>query len=294
MRSFVLATSVILAATSAMAGGVTFEKGQSGVVVKIDGREFAVYNTSKELPKPFFSPVRAADGTVISRPLKDPEDHPHHKGTWVSVDKVNEVDFWAEKGKIVNTSAKTSMKDGVGVLSVVNEWQTLEGKLVVTEKTDITIHPNRLLTYNITFVAPQHDVTFGDTKEGLFGFRMVNSMREKEGGSVVNAEGKKGTKECWGKPSKWVDYYGSVEGKTYGVTLMDHPDNFRASRYHVRNYGLFSVSPFGERAYAKNEAQPATIKTGKSLTLRYAVYFHNGDTKTGGVAAAYDQFVEAK
>lgn len=293
MRALVLTASLVLATDVALAGGVSFEKSEGGVVVKIDGREFAVYKTSKKLPKPFFSPVRAADGTIISRSLIDPEDHQHHKGTWVSVDEVNEVDFWAEKGKIVNKSAKTLSENGVGVLSVVNEWQTLEGELVVTEKTTITIHPNRLLTYDINFVAPQHDVTFGDTKEGLFGFRMVNSMREKEGGSVVNAEGKEGTKECWGKPSKWVDYFGPVEGKVYGVTLMDHPGNFRPSRYHVRNYGLFSVSPFGERAYAKLDPQSPTVKSGETLRLRYAIYFHDGDTKKGGVAAAYEQFVKA-
>ncbi|MDA1015669.1 MAG: PmoA family protein [Planctomycetota bacterium] len=276
---------------------VSFKDVKGGILVTIDGSPFAVYNNGKDLPKPFFSPVRAADGTILSRPLEKPEDHPHHKGVFVAVDEVNEIKFWAEKGKIVNTKSEAKTSGGVGVLDVVNEWRNLDGELVVTEKTTITIHPNRLLVYNITFVAPGHDVIFRDTKEGLFGFRMTNSMREREGGKVANADGLEGSVECWGKRTAWVDYYGPVNGKTYGVAIMDHPSNFRPSRYHVRNYGLFSVSPFGESAYTrgKSPSDPVTIKQGKTLNLKYGMYFHNGTTAEAKVGDVYNkQFLAVK
>jgi hypothetical protein len=276
---------------------VTVKNKGDKVEVKIGGEPFAVYNTSKELPKPFFSPVRGGSGTILTRSLENPEDHKHHKGIWVSVDEVNGIKFWAEAGKIENQSVRPT-NSGSGKpakLEVVNHWQNKDGKPVLIETTAIQIFPNRLMVYDITFMPGGGEVTFEDTKEGLFGFRMVNSMREKESGSVVNADGKKGTAECWGQPSAWVDYYGEVAGHIHGVTLMDHPDNFRKSRYHVRNYGLFSMSPFGEKAYSggKNESAPVVLKAGEKLRLRYAVYIHSGNTKDGKVAEAYKEFMAA-
>jgi hypothetical protein len=283
----------------ALAGeaSVKLQKNADTVAVTIGGEEFTFFNFGKSLPKPFFSPVRGPGGVILSRSLENPADHPHHKGIWLSVDEVNGIKFWAEKGKIENAGVEIKRAEGdPAELYAVNRWLNEQGELVVTEKTTISLYANRLVVYDITFTADAGPVEFEDTKEGLFGFRMVDSMREKEGGKVVNADGAEGTKACWGQPSAWVDYYGPVDGKTFGVAIFDDPTNFRKSRYHVRDYGLFSINPFGEKAYTggKSEAAHVQLPAGGSRELRYGMYFHTGDTKAGRVAEVYREFAKPR
>lgn len=305
MKRFISALAVCLVANSLAAaesaaplgsGTVRLEKQDGHVEVTIDGEPFAVYHFGKDLPKPCFSPVRGPGGTVLTRALENPKDHPHHKGIWLAIDEVNEVDFWAEKGKIENVSVELLQAEGNPArMRVVNHWLGENEKPVLIETTEISIYPSRVLSYDIAFRAADEAVTFGDTKEGLFGFRMVDSMRASEGGTIVSSEGARGEREAWGKTARWVDYYGPVEGKTYGAAIFDHPENFRPSRYHVRNYGLFSISPFGESAYTRGEedANEAKLQPGEQLRLRYAMYIHSGDTEAANVDGVYQAWAKA-
>ena len=298
--SFVTAIFVAVCIPFANAGDkVEFKKGDSTLDITIDGQPFATYNFSHKLPKPFLMPVRTTSGVVVNRILNDASDadHPHHKGVWNSVDEINGIKFWKEDGPIRNTSVKVVKSGGpVGIFEAVNEWQHPETKVPqITETATLTIHANRLLVYDMTFTASDVDAVFEDTKEGMFGIRVAPSMKEKNGGHIVASDGSESSKNCWGKPFPWIDYYGTVDGKTVGVAIMDHPGNFRPSRYHVRDYGLFSISPFGNKSYTNGaeEAAPVHLKKGESLRLRYGMYFHDGDTKEGNVAGAWDQFVKS-
>ncbi len=279
------------------------------VNVTIGDQDFTTYNFSKELPKPYFWPVKSPAGDIMTRDLvpanyvrpKKGEkrkrlDHPHHRGIWVSVDEVNHIKFWGESGKIVNQSVEAVCDCGdPAKLKVVNHWMGEDGQPVIIETTIISIHANRLMEYDITLTAGKKDATFRDTKEGLLGFRMVDSMNEKLGDGIsINNHNDKNMAGCWGKKADWVDYHGTVNGKTVGVALFDHPKNFRQSRYHVRNYGLFTISPFGDHAYTKGKetAKELTLKPGKSIRLRYGLYIHAGDTQKGNVVKVHADYLK--
>lgn len=293
-----IAAVVIFALSSPLLaddGKVRLEKQDKAVQVTIDGREFTTLQLETSQAKPYFYPVKAADGALVCRQLENPEDHPHHKGIWCSIDEVNGIKFWAEKGKIQNQSVELVTPSGnPAKIKLVNQWLGDDGQPVIIETALVSIFANRLLAYDTNFTAGAKQVTFDDTKEGLFGIRVANSMRGKVGGLIVNAEDLHGEKECWGQESKWVDYVGPVEGKTYGITVIDHPENFRKSRFHVRDYGLFTVSPFGQSAYTNGKlpANPLVLEPGKSVRLRYGLYVHDGDTAQGRVAATYDFYLK--
>lgn len=279
--------------------------GQVGI--RVDGQPFAVYNHGPGLAKPYIHPLRAPGGHVVT--ALAPFDHKHHKGIWVGVEKVNGVNFWGgkyqqqdavepapayERIETQHIDVKPAA-NGALALQIHNLWQGEAGKTVAHEKTVITTFPNRLMVYDITLTAADKPVQFEDTKEGYLAIRVAPTMTGKGGaGKIVNAEGAEGEADCWGKTSPWVDYSGPVDGKTMGVALFDHPGNFRKSRYHVRAYGLFAVSPFGEKVYSKgqSEAPPISLKPGESLTVKYGLFPHTGDEKAGKVAENYEKFLE--
>jgi Methane oxygenase PmoA len=266
--------------------------------VAVGGEPFTTYHFGKDQKKPYFWPIRDAQGQIITRNLVQPTDrprpdHPHHRGLWFSVDEVNGIKFWAEGGRIINVSVDPLVPKGNPArFKVVNHWLDRQRQPLLIETTTISVYDNRLIAYDATLAAAKDPVTFGDTKEGLFGFRMVNSMRG-SAGKIVSADGHHGESECWGKPFEWIDYDGPVNGKLEGIAIFDNPHNFRPSRYHVRNYGLFSISPFGEGAYTngKNPAKPVHLAPGANLRLRYAIYVHDGDTKAADVAGVYHKYV---
>jgi hypothetical protein len=289
--------SGVCAATGAEpAAAVRLVKQAEAVQVFVGEQLFTEYRIAASLPKPYFYPVLSASGKPMTRqmPISTGEDHPHQKSVWLAIDEVNEVDFWAEKGKIVNRSVE--IVEAVGdpaVFRARNEWQDATGKAVVTETTTVRVFANRLMAFQFTFSAGDEPVTFGDTKEGLFGVRMNTQLREDKGtGRITNADGLATEKNCWSKESAWVDYSGKVDDSAVGVAMLDHPKNFRRSRWHVRGYGLFSVNPFGGKAYTRDPKNDGThrLDAKQSLTLRYGLYVHDGDAKQARVADVYAQY----
>lgn len=222
-------------------------------------------------------------------------DHPHHKGIWFTIDEVNEIRFWAEKGIIRNESVKINEPKGESAsLTLVNHWLDKDDSPLLKETTHVRILADRTLAYDFELTAVSKPVTFNDTKEGFFGIRLPNSMRENSGGGpVVNAEGLTTTANCWGKPSLWVDYAGPVGKRKLAVTIFDHPDAFKKSRYHVRDYGLFSVSPFGDKSYTNGvePEAPLTLEPGKSVNLRYGLHVREYAGNADAAGAAYKKYL---
>jgi methane monooxygenase PmoA-like len=152
----------------------------------------------------------------------------------------------------------------------------------------------RVLDFDITIKATAGPVTFGDTKEGMFGLRVASSMdvNRKKGGKITNAEGITDD-AAWGKASPWVDYTGPVGGETVGIAILNHPDSFRyPTTWHVRTYGLFAANPFGWHDFGRSEKGDYTIPDGERISFRYRVIFHKGDTASADIDASFKTYAK--
>ena len=160
----------------------------------------------------------------------------------------------------------------------------------------------RLFDFEVTIHATHGSVTMGDTKEGTMAIRVAETMRLKGAqGHIVNSEGARDG-ATWGKHADWCDYYGPanfgpIRSNIVGVAIFDHPQNPRhPTTWHVRDYGLFAVIPFGP-LHDFEKSPPGTgdlvIPAGQSATFRYRFYLHEGNEQQGKVKEMYEEYAHA-
>lgn len=292
------------------ASGVEIEDiGDGKLEVRIGGKLFTRYHYAPEYPRPFRYPFIGPRETQVTRnfPMKqdvpnESHDHPHHRSVWVAYGEVNGTDNWSEgAGHAWIKHQKFEEVTGgpiFGRIRSVNSWVSAEGAKQmedVREFTFFNLKSERLVDVTVRLIASSGDVSLTDTKEGgIISVRVATSMDGDKGGMIVNAYGGKTEAENWGKPAHWVDYYGPVEGKTMGITIMDHPMSFRyPTRWHVRDYGLFTANPFALKYYEPDKGWNGdyTIKNGEDLFFKYRLYVHEGDTEQAGVKDKYFGFI---
>lgn len=283
--------------------------GEGKLEVKIGGKLFTRYHYGPEWPRPFLYPFLGPGDVQVTRhfPMRDDvpgesRDHPHHRSVWIAYGEVNGTDNWSEgKGHAwIRHLRFEEISSGpvFGKIRSVNSWTSADGEKQMEDVREFTFYnlqSERIVDVNVRFVATEGDVALTDTKEGgIISVRVATSMDGDKGGMIVNSYGGKTEAENWGKPAHWVDYYGPVEGKLMGITIMDHPSSFRyPTRWHVRDYGLFTANPFALKYYEPDRGWNGdhTIKKGEDLSFSYRLLVHEGDTEQAGVREKYFGFI---
>jgi hypothetical protein len=275
------------------------------VEVKVGGELFTKYHYGTEVPRPFLYPVIGPFGGGVTRPYpmetveNDHTDHPHHRSIWVAWGDVNGSDNWSEEeraGRVVHRNLeKCSGGPIFGQISSVNDWVDVDGEKLMEDRMTYRFYSLagalRFVELEVTFIASEGPVRFGDTKEGgICSVRVAAPMEVDRGGRIENSFGGINEPETWGKRAHWCDYSGIVDERHVGIAIFDHPGNFRHPTYwHVRNYGLMTANPFGLSYFCESEEADGTFSLGRgeSLRFRYGVYVHPGDAREGHVGRRY-------
>jgi len=271
---------------------VRLDKHQHHIEVYVDGRHFTSYHHSPDLIKPYFYPVIVGEGLRPTRgwPMVENDDtevhdHPHHTSWWVAYGEVNDSNFWHNGEDKQSTIEIGEIVSGpvFGKFLAKNEWVAGDGHRVCLEEREFYFYASegadRVTDMRVTFTASDGNVVFHDTKEGgICSFRLNPTIDEANGnGEMTNSEGGVGAAECWGKPAKWMDYCGEIRGQKVGIAVLDHPSNLRhPTRWHIRDYGLYTANCFGLSYFLEDEKADGsyTIPDGETLTFRYRVLMH--------------------
>ncbi len=311
MRSSIVFGSILMIPVLASSGlaanpesaPVQFEKRPEGLAITVGGKPFAIYVTADEsTTRPFFKDLYAPGDVRISRNRpprmgEDPTDHATmHPGLWMAFGDISGADGWRNKDRVRHAEFVEPPKGGAGRGEfAVRNLHEKGGKTIAEEVARFTIlarPEGNLLLWDSTFKPAGDAIVFGDQEEMGLGVRMATPLTVKHGsGQILNSDNLKNEKQLWGKPAAWCAYDGPAkDGNRAGIVLMTHPENFRESRFHARDYGLLVANPFGINAFTKGEKSAVAVKAGQTLRLRFGVLLFQGKAD---YPAAYADYLKA-
>jgi hypothetical protein len=165
------------------------------VNVLIGGKPFTTFFYPDTLEKPVLYPIRAANGTVVTRgyPLNpqpgDPTDHPHHIGLWFNFENVNGLDFWNNSFAIpkerkhlygwikTDRILETSSGDK-GVVTYHANWTNQNSDVLLEETTryEFSGNDHQRIIDRFTVLKAKTEVKFTDAKDGLLGLRVAHAL----------------------------------------------------------------------------------------------------------------------
>ena len=272
--------------------------------IRIGKKPFATYVLNdEEIPRPYFSDVRAPSGMRVTRnhpPIEgvDRTDHAtFHPGLWLAFGDISSGDFWRNRARVrhVEFVEYPHSGTGYGKFAVRNHYEA-DGKVICEEVCHytITVRPQGyLLIWDSQFSSNERDFVFGDQEEMGLGVRVATPLSVAMGGRITNSEGLKNEAQVWGKQAAWCDYSGTINRRRIGITLMSDPGNFRKSWFHARDYGLLLANPFGRNAFAQGEKSKVLVKKGEKLRLRFGVLIYSAeDEQSPDLDGAYRDFLQ--
>ncbi|HEU5119234.1 MAG TPA: PmoA family protein [Isosphaeraceae bacterium] len=277
---------------------VAFEHQPDGLQIRIGGQPFARYVYGTEATtRPFFESIHAPDGTQVTRnnpPIEgvDLADHPtFHPGLWLAFGDLNGADSWRNKDRIRHAGFDEPPQGGPGrgTFVVSNRYEK-GGKVIGEEDCRITVlvrPTGYLLLWDSRFRPVGGDLGFGDQEEMGMGVRVATPLAVVKGGRITDSEGRVNEAEVWGQQADWCAYGGEIGGKRVGVALMPHPENFRRSWFHARDYGLLEANPFGRNAFTGGEKSRVVVRAREALRLRFGVLIHDDEPDLTGAYRDY-------
>ena len=276
---------------------VIYEKENGAVSFQINNRELIKYHFQETpLPRENIDPVYKRGGyihpvnTPRGKSVTDdyPPNHVHHHGIWAAWTKTEfqgrTPDFWnmAAKTGTVNPVSLDTVWSGpvIAGLQATHEYVDLSAEEPVTalkENWKIVVHnieekssPIVLFDLEVSQTCAQDDpLILPEYRYGGVGFRgnwqwngpdstffLTSAGMDRSNGHATRAD--------------WCHIGGYIDDELAGITMMCHPDNFRAPQ----PMRIHPTEPFFN--YAPSQAGDWSIKPGDNYVAKYRFVVYDG------------------
>ena len=295
MKKILLSIAAVFLTGSMMAQKqeVSATKIGNRIDVVIGKQFFTSYRFQPDEKYPFFFPVNGPVSGATTTSMRNGE-YPHHSSLFFGCDRVNGGNYWQEgleRGQIVSIGARIVEAKGERVV-IEDEciWKRPDAQAPVIDRRKITISSPSEDLYQLDFDIEMEmlmDVTIQKTNHSLFSARIDPDLTVRQGGAMINSEGKEGEKGTFGVGSSWIDCYGKRKTGTEGIAIMQHPSNkWYPSPWFTRDYGFISPTPM----YWPENGKTTELKKGETINLRYRVLVHAGNSGEADIARLFEQY----
>ncbi|RHO74662.1 hypothetical protein DW083_02890 [Parabacteroides sp. AF48-14] len=295
MKKIILTIAALLLAgiMAAQVQVVSATKVGNRIDVVVGNQFFTSYHFQPDEKYPFFFPVNGPVSGASTTSMRNGE-FPHHSSLFFGCDRVNGGNYWQEgleRGQIVSVGARIVEAKGERVV-IEDEciWKRPDAQAPIIDRRKITISSPSSNLYQLDFDIEMEmlmDVTILKTNHSLFSARIDPDLTVKQGGVMINSEGKEGEKGTFGVASSWIDCYGKRKTGIEGITIMQHPSNkWYPSPWFTRDYGFISPTPM----YWPENRETTDLRKGEKINLRYRVLVHAGDSKQAGIVQLFEQY----
>lgn len=232
----------------------------------------------------YIHPVYTPSGKIVSDDF--PPNHVHHHGIWAAWTKTEfmgrKPDFWNVKdgtGRVEVVKLETSWQGPVhGGFQATNSYIDLTGTnpvKVLDETWEVKVYNSPYPQYHIFDLSiTQNCATDQPLKLPVYhyggvGFRGNRQWDGEENTVFLTSEGKN-RKEGHGTKARWCHIGGKVDGSLAGITIMDHPKNFRSPQ----PMRIHPTEPFF--CYAPSQDGDWQIAPGQTYTATYRFVVYDG------------------
>jgi hypothetical protein len=233
----------------------------------------------------YLHPIRTLAGVAITDDY--PPNHVHHHGLWWAWTKTEfdgrAPDFWNmgdRKGTVEFVSLERSW-GGFVHSGFVSKHRFVDlsaptPTTVLNETWDVRAYnnaPDGSWIFDLTSTqecATDKPLKLPEYHYGGLGFRGRWEWNGKTNADFLTSEGIADRVQGNGTRARWCDISGLVNGQRAGITILCHPDNFRAPQ-HMR---IHPSEPFF--CYAPQQGGDMEIAPGKKYISRYRFVVHDG------------------
>ena len=223
---------------------------------------------------PYFHPLHAPNGQVVTDGRKSPDTHP--PGAFFTLETVN--------GELLDPSTLMrervpSPEDASEGFTIVTTWNTSEPLLI--ETCMVEVHPRQpevqVLDIQVSLNAPTTSLEFTG------GIGLGCHTVEMDYRKAADADGRLGKSEVNGNSSIWGTLSGitTADQSSVGIAIFPHPTNGETTF-------LAEDTSFG---FLFAQAAPFKVNVGLTRTLKYRVLAYVGDLFTFDVWKYHKDYI---